>query len=99
MQKGLARIGLGDKPARGDVRISVCGAQFSLTHHWANECMGRVIVTASPTAVRGCSLVRLKRLFLRPDLALSGRGAQAVSNPPLAAGPEPRAAAAWRRAW
>ena len=48
---------------------------------------------------RGCSLVRLKRRFLRPDLALSGRRAEAVSNPPLAAGPEPRAAAAWRRAW
>ena len=47
----------------------------------------------------GCSLVRSKRLFLRPDLPLSRRRARAVSNPPSSAGPEPRAAPAWGRAW
>ncbi len=40
----------------------------------------------------GCSLVRSKRLFLRPDLASSRRRGWAVSNPPSSAGPEPRAA-------
>ena len=46
-----------------------------------------------------CSLVRSKRLFLRPDLALFWRCTRAAANPPLAAGPEPRAAPASGRAW
>ena len=58
-----------------------------------------MIVTASPRCCVGCSLVRSKRLFLRPDLALSWRRARAASNPPSSAGPEPRAAPAWGRAW
>ena len=80
----------------GSVRISVCEALFSLTHHWVNDCKRRVIVTARPRCAGDCSLVRLKRLFLRPDLRLSWRRARrAVSNPPSSAGPEPRAAAVW----
>ena len=47
-----------------------------------------------------CSLVRSRHLFLRPDLHFPGSRAQALSNSPLlAAGPEPRAAPAWGRAW
>jgi len=46
-----------------------------------------------------CSLVRSKHLFLRPDLAFRRHRAQAWSNSPLAAGPEPRTAPAWGRAW
>src|SRR5258708_4294205 len=48
---------------------------------------------------RVCSLVRSRRLFLRPDLISSWRPCRAVSNPPSSAGPEPPAAPIWGRAW
>ena len=70
----------------------------SLTHHWARDCKRRAIATARPRSP-DCSLVRSRCLFLRPDLPSSWRPRPAVSNPPSSAGPEPRAATAWERAW
>jgi hypothetical protein len=35
------------RPFHGTIRISVCGAWFSLAHHWALDCRQRMIVTAS----------------------------------------------------
>jgi hypothetical protein len=87
------------KAEPGSVRISVCEA-FSVSPP-----IGQVTVSRErpPRQARiladPCSLVRSKHLFLRPDLAFRRHRAQAWSNSPLAAGPEPRTAPAWGRAW
>ena len=83
---------------RGSVRISVCEA-------WSvSPTIGRETVSDGRSRRQGrdapdCSLVRSRCLFLRPDLPSSWRPRPAVSNPPSSAGPEPRAATAWERAW
>ena len=46
-----------------------------------------------------CSLVRQSACSFVPTCHFPGRRAQARSNSPLAAGPEPRAVPAWGRAW
>ncbi len=82
----------------GSVRISVCEA-------WSvSPTIGRETVSDGRSRRQGrdapdCSLVRSRCLFLRPDLPSSWRPRPAVSNPPSSAGPEPRAAPAWGRAW
>src|SRR5271166_1659862 len=58
-------------PADGECQIFCVRGVFTLTHHWvsklypANDLSGKVMMLADP-----CSLVRSKRLFLRPDLPL-----------------------------
>ena len=87
----------GFRPLRECPNFCVRGL-VSLTHHWARDCKRRAIATARPRSP-DCSLVRSRCLFLRPDLPSSWRPRPAVSNPPSSAGPEPRAATAWERAW
>jgi len=71
---------------------------FSFTHHWVADYKRRLIMTARPRRAvvpwfdrSACSSV--------PTCHCPGVRARAVSNPPASAGPEPRAAPAWGRAW
>ena len=94
----------GRKPSLRECPNFCVRGLVSLTHDWARDYKRRAIATArpqSPDRPRSpdCSLVRSRCLFLRPDLPSSWRPRPAVSNPPSSAGPEPRAATAWERAW
>src|SRR5208282_491200 len=84
-------------PAGRECQIFCVRGVFTLTHHWvsklypANDMSGKVMMLADP-----CSLVRSKRLFLRPDLPLYRQSrAGPVKFAAQRAGPEPRAAPAW----
>lgn len=80
----------------GTIRISVCEAFDSLAHMGTADGNGVARTgQARKHRTNPCSLVRSKRLFLRPDLASirrAGAGRVKFAAPLRAAGPEPRAA-------
>ena len=65
------------------------------THGYSEIIFGATFLLGFEFAPR----IRARRLFLRPDLISPWRPCRAVSNPPSSAGPEPRAAPIWGRAW